>query len=202
MTVKVYYTAYQAVSATIAIAGFITDGGVNVGGFVIPLSVPTLTDTAATIAAGVPGTVAAYSATNFGLTVTEDEWLFTPTGGPAKTFSQPSRALNTAFKPSVAQDTLGSYSVSVASALSLTTGQLGTVVLEYADDSAFTTNVKSVCQASNGNTGTLVVGLNTVNTQGCVVSGLVPAGKWARLRTVSTTGTPTFTSVAAQEVQF
>ncbi len=92
------------------------------------------------------------------------------------------------------------YSVSIPCALSLTNGENGAVVLEYADDSGISTNVVTVGTVRNGNTGTLVIGLNTLQTYGAQISGMIPAGKYVRLRPVDTTGSPTQAFVSSQEV--
>lgn len=117
-----------------------------------------------------------------------------------RTFNYPTRSLNTAFQVSTTQDSQVSYGVNISATLSLTTGQTGTVVLEYADDSGFTTNVKTVQSSVNGNSGTLALGLGLGQSVTATVTGMVPAGKYVRVRTVNTTGTPSFTLTTAQEV--
>lgn len=110
------------------------------------------------------------------------------------------RALNTAFRPSVTRNTIVNYSVDITTSVSLSGGAVGTVFLEYADDSAFTTNVVEMCRFVNGNTGTLVIGLTLDQTVTAPLGGYVPAGKYVRLRTANITGTPTFTYRSGQEV--
>lgn len=202
MTTKVFYLGYTPGGANPGLLAFVYSTVYTAGAcFTTPLLADNTTSAAA-LAAQIPGAASAWCVANLGAPPDSAEWCFNAAVMPvSRAFSNPSRALGTAFQPSTTQDTLGFYSVSIASALSLTAGQLGTIVLEYADDSAFTTNVKTVGQVTNGNTGTLVIGLNTINTQGGVVSGVIPANKWARLRVVNTTGTPTSTSVGSQEVQ-
>ena len=117
-----------------------------------------------------------------------------------RTFTNPSRSLNSAFQISATQDVSVSYTVDVASTLTLTGGATGTVTLQYADDSGFTTNVKTVQSSVNGNTGTLTIGLSLTQTGTCSLSGVIPAGKYVKLVTANTAGTPTFTFRAAQEV--
>lgn len=117
-----------------------------------------------------------------------------------RSFTSPTRSLDSAFQISTTRDAAVSYSVSIASSLSLTGGQDGKVILEYANESGFTTGVTEVCEVRNGNTGTLTIGLNTVQTYGGVVSGMIPAGKYVRMRSVDTTSTPTQAYVKAQEV--
>lgn len=114
--------------------------------------------------------------------------------------SSASRSLNSAFQPSATRDAFVNYSVDIACTLSLVTGQTGTVFLEIATNSAFTTGVQEIGRTVNGNTGTLTIGLNlTQNTTG-TVGGFVPAGYYCRLRTDNTVGTPTFTYRSGQEV--
>lgn len=138
---------------------------------------------------------------------TQSDWTATSTSSqsyikhkPALSFATSTRSLNTAFQISAGSAVFVSYSVDVASTLTLITGQTGTVILEYADDSGFTTNVVTAQSAVNGNTGTLAIGLNLTQTGTASVSAMIPAGKYVRLRTVNTTGTPTFTYRAGQEV--
>lgn len=109
------------------------------------------------------------------------------------------RSLNSAFQVSSTRYAFVSYTVDVAATISLTTGQVGTVVLETADDSGFTTNVSTVQSSVNGNSGSLSIGLNLTQTSTASLTGMVPAGKWVRIRTVNTVGTPTFTYRAGQE---
>ncbi len=84
--------------------------------------------------------------------------------------------------------------------MSLTSGQSGTAILEYADDSGFTTNVKTVSRVTNSNSGTLTVGLALTQVGGSPLSGMIPAGKYARIRTVNNTGTPSYTLTNSYEV--
>lgn len=126
-------------------------------------------------------------------------WPFA-TGAAARAFNYPSLAINTARQASTTQDALVVASVEIDASLSLTTGAKGSVTLQYADDSAFTTNVVSPSFGVNGNTGTLVIGLNTVGAGGGNVVGIVPAGKYYRLHTTNTTGTPTYGTPTVQEV--
>lgn len=119
---------------------------------------------------------------------------------PAMVFSNPSLAVNTARQPSTTVATLVNASVDITANLTLTTGQKGTVTLQYADDSGFTTNVKTAHVGTNGNTGTLAIGLSLGQTVTAALSGVIPAGKYYRLLTTQNTGTPTFGTPAIQEV--
>lgn len=118
----------------------------------------------------------------------------------ARSFSNPSRAVNTAYQPSTTRDTMVNASVSITSTISLTTGQTGTVSLQYADNSGFTTNLVTVQSFSNGNTGSLTIGLNLSQVATAALTGIVPAGKYYRLLTTNVTGTPTYGTPVVQEV--
>lgn len=115
-------------------------------------------------------------------------------------FANPSRSLNSAFQISSTRNTQVSYSVDISCTMSLTSGQSGLVVLEYADDSGITTNVKTVARSASANSGALTIGLALTSLSTATVAGIIPVGKYARLRTVNTTGTPAFTLQNAQEV--
>lgn len=117
----------------------------------------------------------------------------------SQSIASPTRALNTIYQNSSTQNMLASYSVDVACTLSLTTGQTGTVSLQYADNVGFTTNVVTVQSAVNGNTGSLTIGLNLTQTATAAVTGVIPSGKYYRVFTTSNVGSPTFTLRQSQE---
>lgn len=119
---------------------------------------------------------------------------------PTRSQSISSRTLNSAFQLSNTRDAFVNYSVDIACTLTLTSGQTGTVFLEIASDSAFTTNLQEVGRTINGNTGSLTLGLNITQNATCTVGGYVPAGYYVRLRTANTSGTPTFAYRGGQEV--
>jgi hypothetical protein len=114
--------------------------------------------------------------------------------------SSATRSLNTIFQVSSTRDSEVRYSVDISTTVSLSGGAVGRVVLEMATNAAFTTGVQELQSFGNGNTGTLVVGLVLTQLATACLSGEVPAGNYVRLRTVNTTGTPTFTYISGQEV--
>lgn len=145
-----------------------------------------------------------------GLQAALDGKLTIPTGSVAqyvagdgsvasRSFSYSTRSLNTCFQVSATRDAMVSYAVDIAATLSLSGGQQGTVFLELFTDSGCTTGTQEVTRATNGNTGTLTIGLNTVQTSTARLSGVIPAGLYLRLRTANDTGTPTFTARPGQE---
>ena len=123
-----------------------------------------------------------------------------PAVAAARSQSAQTRTLNSIFQVSSTRDSLVNYSVDIATTLSLTTGQSGTVYLEIASDSGFTTNVQEISRAANGQTGTLTIGLGLNQNVTGSLNGYVPVGYYARLRTQNNTGTPTFTYRSGQEV--
>lgn len=118
------------------------------------------------------------------------------------TFNFPSLAVNTARQMGGSLYGLVTASVDITATLSLVTGQTGKITLQYADDSGFTTNVKIVQPSSNGNTGSLTIGLNLGQIVTATVTGMVPAGKYYRILTTNVTGTPTYGTPVIQEVTF
>lgn len=123
----------------------------------------------------------------------------TDIGGIVVTPTFPSRTLNSGFQISPTKAALVNYSVDILTSVSLAGGASGTVFLEYADDSGFTTNLKVVQRFSSANTGTLVIGLTLNQLATAALGGYIPAGKYVRLRTANTTGTPTYTFQTAEE---
>src|SRR6478609_3982322 len=75
----------------------------------------------------------------------------TPAAPSTPSFANPSRTLNSAYQISSTRAALVSYSVDILCSATLIGGQTGTVFLEYADDSGFTTNVVEVGRFVNGN---------------------------------------------------
>lgn len=123
-----------------------------------------------------------------------------PASPSARSQSSASRSLNSVFQVSASRDCLANYSVDIATSLTLITGQSGTVFLEIASDSGFTSNVQELARFVNGNTGTLTIGLSLSQNVTGTLSGYIPTGYYARLRTANNTGTPTFTYRSGQEV--
>lgn len=116
------------------------------------------------------------------------------------TQSSASRSLNSPFQINTSRGALVNYSVDVSCTISLTSGQSGTVFLEIASDSGFTTNVQELCRFLNANSGTLTIGLNLVQAVTGTLSGFVPSSYYCRIRTANTVSTPTFTYRSGQEI--
>lgn len=109
------------------------------------------------------------------------------------------RTLNTIYQVSATRGAWATYSVQLQVTATIAGGQNGDVILEIASDSAFTANVQTLSISGLGQTYSVAVAIQGVQPQTGVVSGFIPAGYYARLRTVNNTGTPTFTYRAGQE---
>lgn len=124
------------------------------------------------------------------------------TSGTVRAQSSATRALNTAFQVNATRDAWASYSIQITVTASIAGGQNGDVILEIATNSGFTTGVQTLAIGGVGQTYTLAIALQGVQPQTTVVSGFIPAGYYARLRTVNNTGTPGFSYRVGQEALF
>lgn len=118
---------------------------------------------------------------------------------PTPTQSTATRALNTIYRVSTTRPAWVTYSVQLTVTATIAGGQNGDVVLEIASDAAFTTAVQTLSISGLGQVYSLAVAIQGVQPQTGVVSGFIPAGYYARLRTVNNTGTPTYLFRAGQE---
>lgn len=175
---------------------YIIDGTTNMGTYGTNLTVQEYPSSQAFTQACNDAMLTYALANSFSITLDDIIWP----NYPVRVFSNPSLAVNTARKASDVHDTLVVASVEIDANLSLSGGAKGTVSLQYADNNTFTTNLKTASIGVNGNTGTLTIGLNTTQAGGGVVMGIVPAGKFYRLFTTNTTGTPTFGTPVIQEI--
>lgn len=196
---NVFIAGFAPSSNQLGITGIVEDTtGPYTGAFNIPL--PTTSgDTVASILAMVTPAINGFYMTNLGVNPDSISWVGTSVAGN-RSFSNPSLAVNTSRQASTVQDALVIASVEIDATLSLTSGAKGTVTLKYADDSAFTTNIVIASLSTNGNTGALSLGINTVGAGAGPVTGIVPAGKYYRLVTTNVTGTPTYGTPVIQEV--
>lgn len=108
-----------------------------------------------------------------------------------------SRTLNSAYQISATRPVLVSYNVDISVVSLLLAGTQGTVTLQYADTVAMS-NPVTVASATNSTGGVL----NVANVGTAALVGFVPAGKYVRIVTANTAGTPTFTFRNGQETIF
>ncbi len=122
------------------------------------------------------------------------------TAGTNASQSAQTRTLNTIYQISATRGAFVFYSVQITVTASISGGQDGDCILEIASDSGFTTNVQTLQVSPGSQSYTLAIALQGVQKGSVNVSGYVPAGYYARIRTVNNTGTPAFLYRAGQEV--
>lgn len=160
--------------------------------------------TGLTGSAGAAGTTGATGATG-------PQGATGPAGSPpTKTFSNaPSRSVSTTnntangFQVSATQDAHVSYPVTIATTATIGGTGSGTVILEIcATNSSTGANWTTIDSFTNGQTITLAIALNSVQTLTSALRGFVPAAYYARVRSLSATGTVTYsiTITTGQEV--
>ncbi len=118
------------------------------------------------------------------------------TAGVNPSTSAATRSFNSAFQISTTKDAVAFYTVQISAAMTLGGGQTGTVFLETSPDNSVWTEVGRV---TNGNTGTLVIGVAITNNNIFQVAGYIPSNYFVRLRS---TGTATISYIAGQETIF
>lgn len=107
----------------------------------------------------------------------------------------------TGFQVSSTRDAEVRYSSTIVTTSSIAGSQNGTVVLEIAStDSATPAAWSEIGRCTNGTSYTLAVAIQGVSTQACQITGYVPAGYYAKIRSINNSGTPTYTYNSGQEV--
>lgn len=125
---------------------------------------------------------------------------------PTKTFNNaPSRSVSTTnntangFQVSASQDAHVQYPVTIATTASIGGNGSGTMVLEIcATNSATGSAWSTIDTFTNAQTVTLAIALNLVQTSTSSLRGFVPAGYFARVRSISATGTVTYSTTITQ----
>lgn len=120
---------------------------------------------------------------------------------PGRTFTAgTSRTLNSSFQISTTNDVLVNYSIDVVSTASIAGGgQDGGIILETSPNNSTWTTIDN---AHNQNSVSLAIILNAIQNVTVHVSGMIPSGYWVRIRTVQTTGAPTFSFRMGNETLF
>jgi hypothetical protein len=105
------------------------------------------------------------------------------------------------FQLSASRDAVASYSVTITTSITLLGSSGGYVVLEVCPtNSAVAANWVEVARVASAQGGTVVVGITLNQTGGGHIQAIVPAGYYVRIRSVNSTGTPTFTLTPGQEI--
>lgn len=105
------------------------------------------------------------------------------------------------FQLSTTRDAMVNYAATIVTAATLASGAVGSVVLEIASTNSSSAGAwQEIGRISNGQVFSLAVAIGCTQTVSGQVGGVVPAGYYARLRSINTTGTPTYTYNSGQEV--
>lgn len=105
------------------------------------------------------------------------------------------------FQVSATRDADVRYSVTINTTVSLSGNASGYAIIETCPtNSSTSSDWTEVARVTSGQSGSLVIGLVLNQSGGGQISAFVPSGYYARIRTVSTSGTPTFTLNSQQEV--
>jgi hypothetical protein len=120
---------------------------------------------------------------------------------PARSIVTVAAAAN-GFQPSSTRDASVRYSVTIVTTATIGGASSGTVVLEIAATNSTTAgDWQEVARVTNGQAITLAVALQSVQTISGELHCIVPAGYFVRMRSINTSGTPSFTYNSGQEVQ-
>ncbi len=126
---------------------------------------------------------------------------------PARSFNNsPGRSIvtgtgATGFQVSSTRDSIVNYSVNIVTTATIAGGQDGMVLLEIAPtNSATPGDWVEVGRSRNGQALSLALTLQSVQTVAGQVGAVIPAGYYAKLRSVNNTGTPSYAFNSGQEV--
>jgi hypothetical protein len=131
---------------------------------------------------------------------TNGSFVWIPLGytPPARVFSYVTPDLNNISQLSTTRDVDVRYSLSITTGLTLIVNtSSGTAYLEIADDSGFTTNVKILAKQTLSPSGVIAFSI----TEGKTLTGIIPAGKYVRIRTNVDSGSASFMAESSEEIQ-
>lgn len=126
--------------------------------------------------------------------------------GQAWSWSQPSRSITastgaTGFQPSSTRISTVNYNVTVSTTATIGGSSGGYIALEIAPTNSSTAgDWIEMGRCGNSQAITLALALQSVQTVSCQVSADIPAGYYAKLRSVTSSGTPSFTFNSSSEV--
>lgn len=94
------------------------------------------------------------------------------------------------------------YSVGISTTANIAGGADGYVVLETSQTNSATSTWTTINQVRNGQAVSLALVLQSVQNNVYTIMGNIPAGYFMRLRSVTVSGSPTYTFIGGQEMQF
>lgn len=107
----------------------------------------------------------------------------------------------TGFQPSATRDVFANYNLTVATTATIGGSASGTLVLEICSTNSSTpANWIEVARFTNGQSISLAIALQSIQTLAGQLSGMIPAGYYAKIRSINNSGTPTYTYNSGQEV--
>lgn len=107
----------------------------------------------------------------------------------------------TGFQVSAGRSAFVNYNVTIVTTATIGGNTSGTVVLEIAPtNSATAGDWAEVGRYTNGQSISLALALQSVQTLAGQISGFIPAGYYAKLRSINNSGTPTYTYNSGQKV--
>lgn len=186
---------------------FFDENGLSGGNFEmdIPFTTPIQSDGVmiATILSDILTEAASRSYSGF--TVGDITWLIPGLSAARSVNNTPGRSLvtgtgATGFQVSALKDAFITYSPKIVTTATIAGGQDGYTVLEICSTNSSTAgDWKEIGRVENGQALSLALTLQSVQPVGAPLCGFLPAGWYAKIRTVNVTGTPTFTYVSGQE---
>jgi hypothetical protein len=127
---------------------------------------------------------------------------------PTRIFATSTRSIETGtgatgFQLSDTRDTIVNYAVSITTTASIGGASAGYVTLEMAPTNSTSSSAwyEVGARCRNDQTITLAVALQSVQNVGCTLNAVIPAGYYAKIRSVNVSGTPSYTYISGQEVQ-
>lgn len=127
---------------------------------------------------------------------------------PTRVFANTSRSIQTGtgavgFQIDASRDAMVNYAVNISTTATIGSATAGYITLEIAPTNSATAGdwVEIGARCRNDQTITLAIALQSVQNIGCSFGGIIPAGYYAKIRSVTVSGSPTFSFVSSQEVK-
>lgn len=122
------------------------------------------------------------------------------TNNPSRTIQAVAAAAN-GWQLSTTRDGSVGYACSISTSATIGGASTGYVVLEIcATNSATAASWQEIDRVTNSQTITLAIALQSIQVISASLRGIVPSGFFCRVRSVASSGTPTFAFISGQEV--